>query len=457
MVSKIKVQNILSTLPIGYYVGRNVPVELVDGDKSYYMLVDDKICIGYDMMARVLDEIDSSNEDDIRAVLYHELSHAILTPKCIECEDIYNIFEDERIETILSKYYLNVDFKSFVKKLNGFDGTFDPKSAKEAFYSIVRFRTGPKYLVDEVDRLIHSYRRLNSSSRNTYSYEYEIDKFYEEVEKWFGKHSKESSSKKHDSSDSPDSSDASSMIDDSIVTDEKSDISDDICAKDLVRRVANKYVDVKLIDKVNQILQRLSASNKHNGSAINSYSGKFDYRSVVRDDYKYFVQKNRLGNAKRFGKIHMNLFIDESGSFCDSDDTINSLMHALAIFEKKNPDFSFDLISCGMGERIRDKNDRLQRSNGGNALTDEIHDIFKKMQFNDQKNINIVCFDGDAFSDCPANKNFSAFNHSNCIIISDYSNQSKINRDAKSAKRIFTPKYTEQLIDNVLKSLQSVF
>ena len=61
-----------------------------------------------------------------------------------------------------------------------------------------------------------------------------------------------------------------------------------------------------------------------NGSAINAYSGVFDPRSVGRQDYKYFIQKNRAGNVKRFSKIKLNLFIDDSGSFKDSENVVNS-------------------------------------------------------------------------------------------------------------------------------------
>ena len=60
-------------------------------------------------------------------MLYHELSHVILTPRTIfvrrneEERDIINIFEDERIETLLQKFYIKVDFKDFVKQFNGWN------------------------------------------------------------------------------------------------------------------------------------------------------------------------------------------------------------------------------------------------------------------------------------------------------------------------------------------------
>ena len=118
-----------------------------------------------------------------------------------------------------------------------------------------------------------------------------------------------------------------------------------------------------------------------NGSAINAYSGIFDPRSVARKDYKFFVQQNRAGHVKAFSKIHLNLFIDCSGSFAYNDLTVNKFLKALHKFERSNNDFTFDLISCGVGQRIRDKNDRIQlKSCGGTALKSTIFSQFKSLQ-----------------------------------------------------------------------------
>ena len=116
-VSFARVEQILKTLPIGYYCGRDIKVSLSKQDTTYYDFSNDCIRISYPMIQRSVKLLsdDSKIENDIRCLLYHEVSHAILTPSNIRKDDFYNVFEDERIETILQDYYMRVDFKEIVK------------------------------------------------------------------------------------------------------------------------------------------------------------------------------------------------------------------------------------------------------------------------------------------------------------------------------------------------------
>ena len=116
------------------------------------------------------DAITIDEETAVRTILYHEVSHLILTP----CEvlagvskwlninfDILNIFEDERIETILRTYYMRTDFKKFIKLVCKHDTA--PKNAMEAFFNVVRFREGKKEFVDMVQDIIDEYHTIDSS------------------------------------------------------------------------------------------------------------------------------------------------------------------------------------------------------------------------------------------------------------------------------------------------------
>ena len=87
-----------------------------------------------------------------------------------------------------------------------------------------------------------------------------------------------------------------------------------------------------------------------------------------------------------------------------------------------------------------------------------IFGIFKKVQQSGASNINIVMFDGYAFSDCWNHakeyyKNWKAFDTKNTIIISDYDNESSIKENVKSAKVIITKNYTQELVKHSLDSL----
>lgn len=130
---------IIKTLPIAHYLKVDtLPVEFSDSeDTSYFDPFARKIVIAFsniEMNAKHTNpKNDVETEKIVRCFLYHEVSHAILTPKDLmktaldwqQCAlknpsissrylitpSLANIVEDERIETILNGYYFNVDFR----------------------------------------------------------------------------------------------------------------------------------------------------------------------------------------------------------------------------------------------------------------------------------------------------------------------------------------------------------
>lgn len=482
-LNKNELEDILKTLPIGYYIGRKVEVSLDETSEcSFYNPMEDRICISKSQLDNAMNELDESAnaEDDVRTMLYHEVSHAFLTPKNMKVNYQRNVFEDERIETLLSKYYKRVNFKSFVKRINHFHGEA-PKTADSAFYQLVRYRIGETEWLERVKELISKYSTLNREG-DWYYYKLDIDNLYEEFTEWWNEHPEEfkkfsDSSNESDDDEpnntnkptketNPDNSDESENTEDEATemtsgeSEEDGEYTADT-AKELMEQASKGYNDVDLKSKIDAILSGIASTKKNNGSAINAYSGKFDPRAVIRDDYKYFVQQNRLGHIKAYSKVHLNLFIDTSGSFHRSQNEANKLLFALTLFEKQNPDFSFDVVSCSRGEKLLKKNEREIDAWGGNYLDENAKTLFRTLQLPATLNFNIVMFDGDAFTYCPsgistarAAKNFSAFNTANTVIISDSSNMDYINKHCKLAKRIFTNQYVEELIDHTLKALK---
>lgn len=497
-----EIEKILKTLPIGYYLKRNVDVTLdPDTEYSYYVPMDDTIRISFKQLEGTFESIEKTKnvEKIVRGMLYHEVSHAFITPKNLRMTSWMNTFEDERIESVLRHYYLNTNFRELVKLVNNFKGE-KPANAKQAFYQLVRYRIGDKNWLKRLHELIQKYKTLNRRNEDYKLYEYENDvrNFYENFMMWYKMNHPEldeiktqpevpsaSSCESDESSESATESDESEDKSDEKTdetTDDESDEENDeagnlesdesdyesesdesLSSKEIdnvMPDALNELVDKEMIESVQQILQRISKSTSKNGSAINAYSGVFDPRSVVRDDYKYFVQQNRIGHIKAFSKVHLNLFIDRSGSFRRSQDTVNKLLYSLRLFENSNPNFTFDLVTCGMGERLETKKDRIMECAGGNKLDHDVFDLFKKLQLASQTNYNIVLFDGDAFSDysyretAEAHKNFGAFNASNVTIISDYDNKDAIEQYACSAKKIFTNDYANELCKNVMNALQ---
>lgn len=196
VVARYMVEDILKTLPIGYYLGRNINVVLDDGANSFFDPIADKITIGYGMFKQTFAKVKTSYEMDleevIRGVLYHEISHVILTPKNLKMynkriADQINIFEDERIETLMHNYYLKVNFKKNIIFICDYHGYTKPKNAMDAFYQIVRFHAGPQQFIDRVKHIIKHFKNINAISTGGFvsDYVFEIEKLYNDIAKDF--------------------------------------------------------------------------------------------------------------------------------------------------------------------------------------------------------------------------------------------------------------------------------
>lgn len=482
-ISKAHVETILKTLPIGYYIGRNIKVSLSESEEcSFYDQINDEILISYQQLLKPFEAVEKVEDVEtfVRTMLYHEVSHAMLTPK-MKMTSILNIFEDERIETLLKDYYQNTDFKRFVKLVNNFKGEA-PTTPMQAFYQIVRYRIGPQNFVDRVCMIIIKAKQINRTNEErssiVRSYKDEIYQLYNDIVDWFAKQSldnEQNQEKKEQNnvqtSTSSDQSSEAEKLDDSATSTKTSAVSsmfDEAThmtgqeVKDTFKSISTVYYDKAFDDQIKLILRQLSTANAKNASAISAYSGAFDPRLVARDDYKYFARKNRLGNVKAYSKFRLNLFIDTSGSFTTSQKIVNCMLHSLANFEKQNPDFEFNLVTCNIGQQIRSKSHKEIECHGRNDLKDTIFEQFKSLQSKEKQVYNIVLFDGDAYSEAKMNYNFQssqrkefmAFDTANTTIISDNDNKYLIERYCHRAKKIFTNRYADELMKNILNTLR---
>ena len=506
-ITKERAQSILQTLPIGYYLKRNVEVELSEtASTSYIDLQTERITISMNNLhtAHKFVVSDEQLEETVRAILYHELSHALLTPKKLNVTNIMNIFEDERIETLLKNFYINVDFKQNISKLVDVN-TLNDIEPWDLFFKIVRFRQGPKELVDRVSAIIKKHMNINSeTTAELWKYEYDVERLYEDVklyaeqlkrehatqleEEEVEHDTNEQSEEQNDESNETENEVENTFINNDCETEDKeltdietdSEIYTETHANELSEEELDELTD-KLISTLNKrmdnsetkqyikeltpIIKQARTQQSNTGSAINAYSGVFDPRAVMNNDYRYFVQKNRTGHLKQFSKIRLNLYIDRSGSFYYSQDTVNAFLNALSKLEKEITDFEFNVVTIGEGEIVHDKNNRQIECGGGNALTADIFEIMKRLTCTDCTLYNIVLFDGYAFShDVPYSirkmssmSNFKVFNSTNTYIISDYENERVISEYAPLAKTTFTTKYAKDFKQQILNVLQNVF
>ena len=481
-ISFEKVKSILKTLPISYYTKVKIEYELSDSaDASYFEPVSRKITISYKQIMDAVKNtsIEMTDESLVRTLLYHETSHALLTPSDMIMTKILNVFEDERIETLLQNFYHDVNFKAFCKKVNNFNPDRDPQSVFEMFYDVVRFRHGPKEFTDRVEDIIIAFQDLSTRwTRNRY---YDaVNALYLDIKDYFmnqqsqnqNQNQNQDQEQKQNQNDSETQNSSTNETNDEhdkqtvqkkqskTVLDCNDKISDALQAaiEQTVSNVQSKismYVDANIKADFDQIINSSKKLASRTAGAINAYSGVFDPRSVVRTDYKYFTQKNRTGHIKQFSKTHLNLFIDKSGSFGMNETLVNKMLSALVEIERSNPDFTFDLICCGIGQTIMPRTNRRLTCRDANSLTASIFDQFRSVQVKQANVINIVLFDGDAFSASRyMPENFRAFDSKNTIIISDEDNKDALNSQIKTAKVIITKNYTKVLYENVKNALQ---
>lgn len=515
----IEIENILKTLPVGYYIGRNVPLKLTNENGSYYVPMDDEAYISYPMLNNVMTKIESKlNDENIerltRTLTYHEISHAFITPKSLSMNNIVNAFEDERIESICRNYYKGVDFKELLMLVNDWDGKTEPAhdTPFSVWYSLVRYHLGKPHFLIKVAALLKKYRKLHRFSDywSSYNYKDEIMALYREVEEDFiedelkkqrkaeeeakaadeEKQKNDNTGMSMNAGDDNDAEEPDEMNETEFNIVGQSEVSPEELREKQLEEQLNKmsdeelqelfenitraadeevkklfensqvYVNPGVQERLANIILANKKVTKSNASAINAYSGVFDPRSVIRDDYKWFVQQNRQGNVKQFSKIKLNLFIDNSGSFHSNETIVNQLLFALKKLEQQEPNFTFDLITMNTRFELKKKNKRELHCGGGNDIPAYSEGIIKKVQDRQSMNYNIVLFDGDALSNPTegrSGKQFKRFNMPNTVMILEDSNRKYAETYCKGIKRIYTRRYATELIDQVCVALRFLF
>lgn len=494
-VTFAKCEQILDTLPIGYYAGRRVGVSLKDGiPTSYYSPTEDQITISYPILREGAEHVDDETllENSIRSMIYHEVSHAILTPEKLkprrEQHEVVNIFEDERIETILRNYYHGVNFRKQVYILNG--GIKDPTNGMEAFFNAVRFGIASPTILQAINNIIKRYADMNRNSDRyaTWSYISDVWELYKRIcedYKFNPEHYKPKSGQGAAGEEQEDETEEG----ENGIPDDSSEIPDKQATiiKDTFHELERTIYDIQALfaqgidieSRINKGKQEelkefkktaemiINNFNKKNsgGTGINAYSGVFNPRAVARQDYRYFERISTIQGNNRFGTCHLNLFIDCSGSFCYSEAIVNGLLVVLSEIERKNRNFSMDVVFCGEGVyKCKNVHERQIECDGGNLLPPDMKEIFLSLQKSNTCNYNIVLFDGDAFSDYRninrteyGQKIFSAFDYKQTTLITDNDNVKYLGKGFGSAKVVVTKNYTDELIKHITNALMIAF
>ena len=510
-------EQVLNTLPIGYYTGRRIAVSLDEKEEtSFYSPIEDKIVVSYPIIAHRMKQLpDTADEEEaVRSMLYHEVSHAILTPSSLNGTNINNIVEDERIETVLRNYYHNVNFR---KQLYDIHGGNPPKAdtAEKAFYNAVRFGLGTGKVQTALNKLLKKYASMNRTSPsydsrnpiNTYNYENDIEELYDLIRKEFktnpeefnsangygqdkntpstqkqnaqaqapGKDGKEEKKEeeKENGDGEPNAIEPTEDMPEKVGDSEREIEMTAEQVKKMVGACVSPKPDLsdaeceKLADFQKTIETIIGNFNKKNsgGSGINTYSGVFNPRAVARRDYRFFERSMTTQGNNRFGTCHLNLIIDCSGSFCPNVALTNGILNVLTEIERKNRNFTIDVAFINHEFHICESvRERVMKAYGGNKIPEDMKQIMLKLQKPQTCNYNIILFDGDAMCgnwDCHSmadyRNRFKVFDMKQTTLITDPDNEQYINNDFTSTKVVVTRNYTEELVKHITHALTIAF
>ena len=500
-LSFARCESIVNTLPIGFYTGRRINVRVdKDAETSYYDPMEDNIVVSYPIIAhrmKVMPEGSCDEEEAVRSMMYHEVSHAILTPaESLRNNFAVNCMEDERIETVLKNYFHGVNFR---KQLLDVHGGKIPQAtdAQSAFFNAVRFGLGTGKVQKEVQRIINEFAPMNRTTGRWENpigagyYEDAIEKLYKLVQKEFNTNpeefqpkgnSGEGEQKEMDKIGEKKLSSGKGKLSNENGEEEEESKFQNPCGEEhespfspeQLRRMVGASLgkqsglDEVQVAKLNEFQKAIEMIignfNKKNkgGSGINTYSGVFNPRSVVRKDYRYFERAMTTQGNNKFGTCHLNLIIDCSGSYEDNVNVTNGILAVLSEIERKNRNFSMDVAFINHEFKLcQTVSERKMTAWGGNTIPENMKEILMKLQKPQTCNYNIVLFDGDACCnnmynrDC--NKAFSVFDMKQTTLITDPDNEEYMNPPFTSTKVVVTQNYTQELIDHIIHALTIAF
>ena len=505
-LSFARCESIVNTLPIGFYTGRRISITLDKEEKtSFYSPMEDKIVVSYPIIAARMAQVEEgkcSEEEAVRSMLYHEVSHAILTPaESLNNSFAVNCFEDERIETVLKDYYHGVNFRQQLYDVHGGHAP-EAKNVESAFFNAVRFGLGTAKVQKEINRILRQYASLNRNSErydgdnSVYEYECDISKLYNLIKKeWSaspdefneatnGKNGKKGTLKQIDNlqdsngeneeqSNQDGNGEESTQQGQEGQPQKGNPRESGLSAEEIKKTVgaclsSNPDLSTAQVEKlaefqktVEMIIGNFNKKNK-GGSGINAYSGVFNPRAVARKDYRYFERAMTTQGNNKFGTCHLNLIIDCSGSFASNVSLTNGILAVLSEIERKNRNFSMDVGFINEDFRLCENvRERKMVACGGNDIPDNMKEIMMKLQKPQTCNYNIILFDGDAICNrwghYDGNKLFSAFDMKQTTLITDPDNEQYMNPAFTSAKVVVTTKYTKELIDHIIKALTIAF
>ncbi len=463
MITYETVLRILRTLPIGYYFKNKINVSLSSEEPTSFINLNDlEIIISYPQIEAKAKFVEDGEDYEklVRTLLYHEVSHAILTPIINDLgynPDIFNIFEDRRIETINRKFFMNVDFEWAIRLGQKALPDDDPITT---FFNKVRLGKGTLGEQVLINIIILEFKDLDN-----FSYYGEKKRYAEKI---YQLYLALTNPKPLIFEEPMFQNESTEPVGGLYVGDSCMDI--DISKKLFgILNIENENKPSNFERRLRSILYRANKLKGNTETVIAKTSGKINARLLTKpDNIKWFTNKGD-GSKSKLSKVRFNLFIDQSGSFANNFKAVNNMLKCLTDLENEIKNIEFEIVTIDNEIKICPKNKRFinttEKRFYGNSLNPELYKIYSRLQSSKIKVINIILFSGDAICDVWNNwaahselqaECFSAFNHNNCIIISDFANKEYIDKYCKKAKvkYISSKDYLEKFEDEILNKIQ---
>ena len=369
--------------------------------------------------------------------------------------------EDDRIETLLKDYYLNVDFRKNVVLLNGIT---DPEKELEnadflkRLFLVCRYHVGTQEELTLLKKVIsYSKKVTNRSDEMAVKYYVNnIDNFAVavlnnvKIPSNQDDQNQQSSDNKKSKNDQQNATPSPVEISD-LFKDTPSMRKEAEEIKGMLKKTTTNQKAARCADRLNRIITSAMNKRKMRSGAHTAYAGNIDPRLCANNDYRWFTKKSTTGNGKRFDKININLFCDNSWSFRGDEDNLNGLIVTLLKLAEQNKDLTVTTTHINKTIRRGTKEDMFVHCKGGTELDDSIKAIYPSLQKPNATNWNVVVFDGY----CTKEENFSVFNHPNVIMVVDNSNRNTINTYCPQTRsKIITGDYAKEFEQTVLSLLE---
>ena len=537
-----EMKDIAKRLPVGFYLGRKTPVTVEESGGAYCDVVKGDVHIGMTLLQTAADKIDASDaakwdrEKLLRCLLYHEIGHLLLTPDWLgrlvygrvarlgdgldpaTVKELANIFEDERLECILSQVFMGVDFKAFCRLVHK-GVKEDASSLASRFLFGIRLRQTTAEISDAVDDAIQHLAPIDSRTDTSdqechgvvyadYAFvEYDktlaglVEKFVQPSEEKpqqsqpqqgqqsqpQDKDKNEGKGKKEDGAESPegekpeggegeeqsgeDGEQPEQPEERPAEEAEESEEGDSahgrqprpVSLPEGFLKGAASRVFVEPSADIAKTLAQFAArlAKKRGAQAAGCWSalhGKIDTRRDAMDKERIFRRQSDVGD-RLMSSVNLTLWVDNSGSFWKSGPVLNQILSALArAVGMSHGKLAANVVTMDSFACVRAQENWFVAPDGNNDINSTYSDAWRKTRARDRRNIDIVVFDGRAAYARPDVLAIvrQIWENPDCHIISDTSNKDLFMGLKKAHVTFITKKYAECLRGEVMKTLDRI-